>query len=159
MPEKYHVRRHLFVDPKVQSALAARVVFYWLACLVSMTLLLFCWRIVSSPSASFAAHLRALWLNYGPALAVSALLLPLVIIDVIRFSNRFVGPLLRLRRSLRELARGEDVAPLQFRDSDFLRELAGEFNAVRAKVLAAAGSATTERKERAEEEEPVAVAS
>ena len=156
MVAKYHVRRHLFVDPKVQSALAVRVVFYWFGCLVSMALLLLCWRIVSSPSAAFVAHLRALWLSYGPALAVSALLLPLLIIDVIRFSNRFVGPLLRLRRSLRELARGEDVAPLQFRDNDFLRELAQEFNAVRTKVLAGAEAAKTHCEA---EDEPLAVGS
>ena len=46
-------------------------------------------------------------------LACGALaLLPLVVVDVLRLSNRFVGPLLRLRRSLRQLARGEYVEPI-----------------------------------------------
>ena len=60
----------------------------------------------------------------GPVVIVSLLLLPLVIFDMIRFSNRFVGPLLRLRRSMRQLARGQRVEPLKFRSNDLWQDLA-----------------------------------
>jgi hypothetical protein len=49
-------------------------------------------------------------------------------------SNRFVGPLVRLRRSMRKLARGEHVDPICFRDNDFWHDFANEFNAVAARV-------------------------
>jgi len=68
-----------------------------------------------------------------------------VIVDVVRLSNRFTGPLLRLRRSMRALARGEQVEPIRFRDNDFWHDFAEEFNALAARfrhqaaALAAAG--------------------
>ena len=94
-----------------------------------------------------------MWFFYGPAAIASFLLLPLVIVDIIRFSNRFVGPLLRLRRSMRALARGEYVEPIEFRDNDFWYDFADEFNAVRARILQL--SAEVESKK--ENEEPLGV--
>ena len=44
------------------------------------------------------------------------------------------GPLVRLRRSMRALARGEHVEPIKFREGDFWQEFAEEFNAVAARV-------------------------
>ena len=55
---------------------------------------------------------------------------PLVVIDCVRLSNRFAGPLHRLRRDMRRLAAGEIVEPIHFRDDDLWREFADEFNAV-----------------------------
>jgi hypothetical protein len=43
-----------------------------------------------------------------------------------------------LRRSMRELANGKDVDPIEFRDADFWPEVAQEFNAVRARMLVTA---------------------
>jgi hypothetical protein len=51
-----------------------------------------------------------------------------VIYDVVRMSNRFCGPLFRLRRSIRALSRGEHVDPISFREGDFWPEIAQEFN-------------------------------
>jgi hypothetical protein len=75
-----------------------------------------------------------MWYFHGPALVASLLLLPLVVIDIIRVSNRFTGPLLRLRRSMRGLASGERVEPLYFREGDFWKDFADEFNEVIARV-------------------------
>ncbi len=130
-------RKQLFVDPKVQGALVARVVFYWVVCLTTITLMLLCWRIVTGPARMFYTHFNDMWFFYGPAAIASFLLLPLVVVDIIRMSNRFVGPLVRLRRSMRALARGEHVAPIQFREGDFWQEFADEFNALAARVQGA----------------------
>ncbi len=130
-------RQRFYVDPKVQGALAVRVVLYWLTCLVTVALMLLLWQIVTGPARLFYTHLGDLWFFHGPALVASLILLPMVVIDMIRFSNRFAGPLFRLRRSMRALAAGEPVEPLQFRDSDFWQEFAQQFNAVAARVEAA----------------------
>jgi len=123
-------RKKLFVDSKVQGALVWRVVLYWVICLVTITLMLLCWRILTGPARLFYTHFDEMWYHFGPALVASFLLLPLVILDIVRLSNRFAGPLFRLRRSMRALARGEHVAPLKFRDGDFWQEIANEFNAI-----------------------------
>ena len=132
--DKKALRKHLFVDPQVQGALVMRVVMYWCVCAISLTLMLLCWQIVTGPARLFYKHFGDLWLHYGPVLVAAMLLLPLVVIDIIRLTNRFAGPLFRLRRSMRALARGESVEPLEFRDSDFWQDFAGEFNAVLARV-------------------------
>ncbi len=117
----HHIRqrKHLFVDPKIQGALIVRVVLYWIVCLITFTAMLFCWRMMSGPVGTAPVPFEDMWLYYRPAILASFLLLPMVIIDIIQLSNRFVGPLLRLRRSMRALARGEDVEPLEFRGPDF----------------------------------------
>lgn len=171
MPQMKRLRKHLFVDPKVQGALMARVVLYWFVCLLSITLMLLCWRIITGPPRMFATHMEEMWGSYGPAVIASFILLPLVIVDVLRFSNRFVGPLLRLRRSMRQLGRGEEVEPIEFRADDFWPEFADEFNAIRLRVqllsttLAKLQHAEEQKKEEQangtvqpkKEEEPVSV--
>jgi signal transduction histidine kinase len=101
-------------------------------------------------------HFDAMWFHYGPALIASILLLPLIVVDIVRMSNRFVGPLVRLRRSMRQLAQGEHVEPITFRDDDFWKEFADEFNAVLARVQGGDPDTTTEP-DHHEKNEPVGV--
>ena len=157
MLDKKRMRKHLFIDPKVQGALVTRVVFYWILCIMTVFLMLLCWRIVTGPARMFYTHLDDMWFFYGPALVASLLLLPLVIIDVIRLSNRFAGPMLRLRRAIRELARGEHVEPIEFRDGDFWGEFAEEFNTLLARVQR--DSSTPTPPQGKQEDEPVAAGS
>jgi hypothetical protein len=152
-----HLRKHLFVDPKVQGALALRVVLYWVVCLMTITLMLLCWQVLTGPVRPFLTHLDNVWFHSGPALIASLLLLPLVIVDVLRLSNRFVGPVLRLRRSMRQLARGESVEPLDFRNGDFWHDFADEFNAVVARVQQNAKLPQPSPPEHERHEEPTAV--
>ncbi len=127
------LRKRLFVDPKVQGTLVIRVLSYWIVCLVTVTLMLLCWSVLCTPRL-FYTHLDDMWFHYGAALVASLILLPMVIVDIIRVTNRFAGPMLRLRRSMRALARGEHVEPIRFREGDFWKEFADEFNAVVARV-------------------------
>ena len=133
MSQTTRIRKRLFIDPKVQGALVLRVLLYWAVCLITVTLMLLCWSILRTPRI-FYTHLDDMWFHYGPAFIASFILLPMVVLDIIRVSNRFAGPLVRLRRSMRALARGEHVEPIRFRDGDFWQEFADEFNAVAARV-------------------------
>lgn len=152
-------RKQLFIDPKVQGALVLRVALYWVVCLMTLTLMLLCWRILTGPARMFYTHFDEMWFHYGPALIASFLLLPLVILDIVRLSNRFAGPLVRLRRSMRALARAEDVRPIHFREGDFWQEFADEFNAIRDRVerLSCPPEPPKEQEE-ACEEEPIGAA-
>jgi len=134
MSSNKNFRRRFFVDPQVQGALILRVVLYWVVCLVTVTLMLLCWRIATGPARLFYTHFDDMWFHYGPAMVASCILLPLLVVDIVRLSNRFVGPLVRLRRAMRALARGEHVEPVSFREGDFWLEFAQEFNALLARV-------------------------
>ncbi len=61
-------------------------------------------------------------------------ILPTFVYDSMKLSNRFAGPVMRLRESIRDLAQGESVEELKFRDNDFWRELSDDFNAVAKRV-------------------------
>jgi len=152
MSSNKNFRRRFFVDPQVQGALILRVVLYWVVCLVTVTLMLLCWRIATGPARLFYTHFDDMWFHYGPAMVASCILLPLLVIDIVRLSNRFVGPLVRLRRAMRALARGEHVEPVSFREGDFWLEFAQEFNALLARVER---QQTGPRPEREEEQELV----
>lgn len=123
-------RTRLFVDAKVQGALLLRAAMYWVLALLAITLMLLVWRITTGPARIFYTHFDDMWFHFGPALVASFVLLPIALIDVLKLSNRFVGPLLRLRREMRALARGEHVEPIEFRDHDYWRDMADEFNAL-----------------------------
>jgi len=133
---KNRMRKHLFIDPKVQGALAARIALYWALCVGAIFLMLLCWRILTGPARVFQTHLDDMWFFYAPAMIASFLLLPLVIVDIIRLSNRFVGPMVRMRHAMRELARGEHVAKIHFREGDFWHDFAEEFNEMASNVQA-----------------------
>ena len=127
-------RSLVFIDREVQGALMFRAVFYWFFCLLSITLMLICWNAYSGPPRRFMELFADLYYRYAPALAASLLLLPIALIDVVRLSNRFVGPMVRLKGALKDLADGRPAQPLNFRDNDFWRDLASEFNRAAARV-------------------------
>jgi hypothetical protein len=132
-------RRQYFVDPKVQGAIIARCLAYWVTCLVTTFVILFFWSLMTGPARISLMTVDYLWFHYGPAFVASFLLLPLILWDILKMTNRFAGPILRLRRELKKLSRGEQVSPLFFRHGDYWRDVADDFNriAVRLKELEA----------------------
>ena len=127
-------RAFLFIDREVQGALLLRTACYWLFCLFSITLIVLCWNALTGPPRRFVDLATEFYLRYSPALAASLIMLPIVLFDVLRLSNRFVGPVVRLRIGLNELAEGRPAQPLNFRDDDFWRSLANEFNRAAARL-------------------------
>lgn len=121
-------RRQFFVDPKVQGTLLARGASYWLLTCLTVFLGLLVWQTVNGPARIFYKQLDAIWFRYAPVFVLLALLLPIFAYDVLRVSNRFVGPMVRMRRAMKKLARGEQVAPVVFRDNDFWQDFATDFN-------------------------------
>jgi hypothetical protein len=130
-------RKRLFVDSKIQGALVLRVTEYWISCLLVIAAMLVVWRIFTNPPRLMHTHFIDILFDYGPAVVMSLLLLPLAILDVLRLSSRFVGSFLRLRRAMHQLAQGEHVGLIGFRKGDFWQEFAEDFNAVVARLEAA----------------------
>jgi hypothetical protein len=123
-------RSIFFIDRKVQGALVVRTAIYWFFCLFSVSLMLICWSAYMGPPKRFIDLVMDLYHRYGPALIASLILLPIAAMDVVRLSNRFVGPVLRMRTALTELAAGKAIVPLNFRDDDYWRDMAGSLNEV-----------------------------
>ncbi|MGD9127395.1 MAG: hypothetical protein PVH19_08450 [Planctomycetia bacterium] len=129
-------RKKYFIDPQVQGALIRRIVTYWLGCLVALFVTLWWWSIFMLPNRPILSHMDQVWPTFGPVLFTSLLIVPLIIFDTIRLSNRFAGPMLRMRRTMKMLSEDRKVFPLHFRDNDFWNEFAEDFNNMLSRVEA-----------------------
>lgn len=69
-----------------------------------------------------------------PIVFVMLMLLPVFLRDSLKLSNRFAGPMYRLRTALRSAAQNEDTGPIKFRTGDFWLEAADDFNIVLAQL-------------------------
>jgi hypothetical protein len=123
-------RARLWVDPEVQGALILRVLVYWLACMIFVTLPLALIYAFANPGKYLHEHYLNLLLRHWPVLAALTAMIPFIIYDTIRFSHRFAGPISRLRRELIRYEEGEEIFPIHFRKGDFWRDVVDRINNV-----------------------------
>jgi hypothetical protein len=101
---------------------------------MTFTLVVFVFRIVPRYLSGEGVGLDEIWYQLSPMVFSAAALFPIVMFCAVRFSNRFAGPMVRVRRSLKQLARGEAVDRLKFRNGDFWLDIANEINRVSDKM-------------------------
>jgi hypothetical protein len=124
-------RTQKLVDYEVQSSLIVRLCMHWVLFLVATAIAMFLWvRFFESPLDSLEVSFNKYLSTLIPLVVVALALLPVFVLDAVKLSNRFTGPILRLRRTLASLAEGQPVKPLEFRSNDFWRSLADDFNRV-----------------------------
>ena len=125
-------RRIYFVDKKVQGALLVRAARYWvLSLLVVGALSILGWMFIAPGMPvliELRSHLPALLAGFAISLLASLVVLPVILYDLARMSNRFAGPMYRLRQSMQRAATGERVSPVYFRDEDYWQDFADAFN-------------------------------
>ena len=126
-------RNQLLTDEFVQGELLFRAITYWFFCLLVVSLLVVGWSMVSGPPRPFFVIIQDSLVHVGPAVLGSIVLLPLVLMDVLRVSSRFVGPIQRVRNVLRKAAAGEPTPTVALRKDDFWQDLALYANQVVAK--------------------------
>lgn len=121
-------RHRILVDREVQGGIAWRLTLHWVATAIvalSMTVLL---QFFADPTTTMLGHLTTRADRWAPVMIAFAVTLPIAVLNLVRFAHKFAGPVVRLRRMMRELAAGEEVGPLKFRDGDCWGELADDFN-------------------------------
>ena len=128
-------RKKLFVDFPVQGALVRQLLFHWgIACCVILVYLLCMEVFMTREHRSVGEHLYSIWSRYGVLLVVMATVFPAFLIDSIRLSHRFAGPMVSFGKALERMARGQNVDELVFRKSDFWKQLAGNLNTIAKKL-------------------------
>ena len=63
-----------------------------------------------------------------PAGVVAFVVLPIVMLDLVAFSNRFAGPVLNFRNKFRKLVQDHETTPISFRAGDFFVDLRDNYN-------------------------------
>lgn len=121
-------RKQTYVDPQVQGALVRRLILHWLGFFVTASIVTFVLQVLSNPLIPISAHAEELWWTQGPFLIVMVFLLPMFVLDTIKLSHRFAGPIYRLRKTIQDVAAGQAPRRLKFRDFDFWQGLADDYN-------------------------------
>jgi hypothetical protein len=141
-------RKKHFIDSTVQGALARRIIVHWLVFLAVGCLVAFILQVLSDPFRPIASHVQNMWWTHGPFLLVLVFLLPVFVVDTIKLSHRFAGPIYALRKAIREVAQGGLPRRLKFRRRDFWHELADDYNAMLVKLeVLESGEQQSESKE------------
>jgi hypothetical protein len=124
-------RKQNFVDKSVQGGLVRRIFFHWVAFFfVTALAVLSINTLLGDPASSFATRFNKELGEFVYLGIVFVAIFPAFMLDTIRFSNRFVGPIVRLRRHLVELGTDHKTDDIRFRDNDFWQNVADEFNKV-----------------------------
>jgi len=124
-------RQQNFIDTSVQGSLLRRILTHWVIFFVTTAIAFLAMNtLLGDPSKSFAGRLQAEMMGASVLVFTFLALFPAFMLDTIRFSNRFVGPISRLRQELQRLAQTHQANELSFRDNDFWRDFANEFNSV-----------------------------
>ncbi len=122
-------RTRLLVDPKVQWSIAGRVFLHWLLFFICITAISSMVRMFSAVGEQpFAEAVRSALIAQIPIVGVMLMLLPVFLRDTLKLSNRFAGPMYRLRTALQGLKEARAVEPIKFRTGDFWQEAAADFN-------------------------------
>lgn len=124
-------RRLRIVDGRLQGQLLRQVCWHWsLFLLIAATLTVGLGLLTSDPHRSLSNQLWQIGATHMLPFLVLLTLLPYFLVDTVRLSNRFAGPVRRLRTGLEALADRDQVSPLVFREGDFWVSTAVAYNAV-----------------------------
>ena len=124
-------RKKTFVDSHVQGRLIRRILIHW-CIFFTVTCVLFAVMNALGGDPSLSIWERVVGDTSSMIMAglVILCLFPAFAMDTVRFSNRFVGPISRLRASMRELGESGTTEKIKFRGDDFWTEMADSFNNV-----------------------------
>jgi hypothetical protein len=104
---------------------------HWVTFMAANALLFFFWiRLFENPLGSWSETFAMFMRQYLPVLIISLALLPVFLRDAIKISNRFAGPILRVRETLAQVSSGKVPSALSFRTGDFWQSLAVDLNQV-----------------------------
>ena len=127
-------RTQIINDQIVQGELMFRAIVYWFFCLLIIELLVLAWAMLTGPPQTLAALVRESLGVSAPAAFGMILLLPFILVDVLKVSNRFVGPIQSVRATMRQLSDGVPARRVYLRRDDFWHELAHYTNLVADKI-------------------------
>ncbi|TWU40721.1 hypothetical protein [Novipirellula artificiosorum] len=131
MSESKARRNRKLVDREVQGGLIRKITVHWIVFFICNAIALTIWiRLFEQPDADWGTTVGDTMRRFFPFFVITMALIPAFVWDTLKLTNRFAGPILRLRGALAEVSTGRRVAPLSFRGNDFWQEMAADFNAV-----------------------------
>lgn len=123
-------RKNLFVCGVIQGRILVRLMLYWglyhffLFHALFITSAAFVSGIDDSFIGSYASFVKSNLMLIGCAVVV----LPIILRDMLRMTNRVAGPFVQFERALKEMAAGQKVEPIKLRKGDLIGKFVEVFN-------------------------------
>lgn len=127
-------RKRYFIDPAVQAGLMKRLVVYIGASMIFFTMPIAFAKTVMHPEIMFTEHVLTVYATHWPILLMMIAFLPFALNDAVRFSNRFAGPIYRMRCELKRFENRQPMNRIKFRKRDFWHDLADSMNMVSDRI-------------------------
>ena len=128
-------RTKALVDPEVQGGVLRKIAVHWVVFFICNSVALVIWiHLFEQPDAHWKQSVGDTVRRFLPFFVITAALIPAFVWDTLKLTNRFAGPIMRLRSTLSDIKDGKSVKPLQFRGSDFWQQIAGDFNVLIERV-------------------------
>jgi signal transduction histidine kinase len=131
-------RKTYMIDREVQGGLIGKAACYWLLSLAVVGSLNILGWIFVAPGVDVLVqmrqHLPSFFGTLVVAIASSLIVLPVLLYDLTKYTNRFAGPIYRLQRGMNDVAEGKFVPPMVFRKGDSWQDLADSFNRIVARL-------------------------
>ncbi|MHB0955899.1 MAG: HAMP domain-containing protein [Pirellulaceae bacterium] len=124
MPDR---RRRRLVD-KFQYKLIVRMVFYGVVYQFTLWNMLFVWKLLAFGGGDFFRQYAQFSREFAPMLLCMVVLLPPLVWDAVKFYHRIAGPLVQIKKTIRDIAEGRPVGYVRLRENDELKELQEDFN-------------------------------
>lgn len=124
-------RRKALVDPEVQGGILRKIAIHWVLFFICNAIALMIWiRLFEQPDADWGQTFGDTFRRFLPFFIITMALIPAFVWDTLKLTNRFAGPISRLRGALADASAGRATARLQFRTNDYWKEIAQNFNCV-----------------------------
>lgn len=128
-----------WVDSRIQGALIGHTLFHWVFFVIATLAATSGLEQISAvlagePENAQAISLSAFWERFQPLAIVMLLFLPIFCLDLLRWSHRFAGPMVKIRRAVQDLASGKQIPPIRLRAGDYWTELADDLNLLRQRM-------------------------
>ncbi len=127
-------------ERSVQTALMLHILGHWAFFALAMGAYLYFIEVLSGDPTKVWSNLLH---RHGPTIVAMLVFSPIILRDICKLSNRFAGPIVRLRRGMQELADGQPVKPIHFRERDFWLDLATNFNRIAERLRVSQGESAT----------------
>ena len=128
-------RWRLLADTKIQGAMCLRIASYWIVCQTTLLGTMACFYFLTNGEGNISGLAI-------PGLLVSSLFLPIALLDALKFSNRFAGPVVNIRGKLKRFAATGTMETIRLRKGDYYSDICEAFNQI-PDVIAQQYSATT----------------
>ena len=129
-------RNRIVSDWKIQGNLCIRVAVYLVISQALMIVTMYAFANLESNSAASetSSNMQSVTTFLIPGLCAAVFILPIMLLDLIAFSNRFAGPLFNFRRKFAKLAETGESEEIFFRKGDYFDDLAEGFNQLRLRL-------------------------